>query len=65
MELLRQQEGQDRGVLGQWERKGRGSARVTGALELWECYSSVRAEAAGAQGQGERYGLGAQGQRES
>ena len=41
------------------EGKGRG------VLGLWECYSSMRAKAAGAQGQEERYGLGAQGQRES
>ena len=55
---------------------GAGNTRVVGSLRLqegqgrgvlglWECYSSVRAKAARAQGQGERYGLGARGQRES
>ena len=30
VESIRQQEGQVRGVLGQWERKGCGSAKATG-----------------------------------
>ena len=62
------------GSLRQGDGRGRGNTRAVGSLRLqegqgrgvlglWECYSSVRAKAVRAQGQGERYGLRARGQR--